>query len=102
MLAHSVEGVFWKRRSLRPTQSFAFCVKCARLLFCLRSHRSGSFETTCAIALLIAFGASCDPMPSPSLSGMFSILQSSLVVDHHWKGMACCCVLVGIVHAVPF
>ena len=54
------------------------------------------------MALLIAVWASCDPMLSPSFRHVLYSAEFTKAVDHDWKGMVCCCVLVGIVHAVPF
>ena len=34
--------------------------------------------------------------------GVFHCAEHTKEADCHWKGMACCCVLVGIVYAVPF
>ena len=103
MLAHSVEGVFWKRRSLRSTQLVALCGCCARLLFCLRSHRSDSFENNLRDGAVDGGRSQLrSNVIAFFLSGVFHRSERTKVVDYHWKWTACCCILVGIVHAVPF
>ena len=103
MLARSVEGGFGGRCSLRSTKWIALCVSCARLLFCLRSRRSGSFESNlCDGTVDRGRGQLRSDAIAYLLYGVFHCAERTKEADCHWKGMVCCCILSGVVHTVLF